>query len=202
MNKKENDANLETIYTLELYDLKKEAGLTYEQIVEKSKVYDFSLDKLGEKDTVFIYEKGSQPSLDTLIGECFSTNFEINVHYFFDHPCERTKPHDHIPIIETFHDFDAAMTFAKKQIDEGMWEVTMQKDSWESQGEVEVKDLQSWDVYEYHDINEQLKELEYEKEKIEEKYFWAQDSNSANAEEYLDELTKINAQIEKEPAHE
>lgn len=74
----------------------------------------------------------------------------------------------------------------------------MQKDSWESQGEVEVKDLQSWDVYEYHDINEQLKELEYEKEKIEEKYFWAQDSNSANAEEYLDELTKINAQIEKE----
>ena len=189
---------LETIYTFDLYDSMKEDGLSYDQIVEKSQVYSFSLNKLGEQDYVHIYPKDSLPIDENIVGECFSTNFEINVYYFFDHPCERTQPHDHIPLMETFHDFDAAMTFAKRQIDEGMWEVTMQKDSWESQGEVEVKDLESWDVYEYHNINEQLKELEYEKEKIEEKYFWAQDSAAANAEEYLDELTKINAQIDKE----
>jgi len=171
----------------------------------------FNPELVIEEGECFIWHEGVEPyenpsnTSDDIIGGCFKITFEYVLYSYSLPHWERyqsTFDTNWRPVSEVFdysaEGWEKAWKEAKELASGGAWNVSLQLDALTEHDDGHVPAVETFDPYFELGINQELQELESKKEKIEEKYFWAQDSNSANAEEYLDELNKINAQIEKE----
>jgi hypothetical protein len=215
-----NDTNSEMYndeYTMWFTEVgsKRKQCLTEKEMRVFAQKWGFDPELVIEDGECFIWHEGVEPydnpsdTSDDIIGGCFKTTFEYVLYYYNLPSWERYKStyeSDWRPVSEVFdysaEGWDKAWKEAKELASGGAWEVSLQLDELTEYNDGHTPAVETFCPYFALGINQELQELEHQKEQVEEKYFWAQEYSQKDAEGYLEELNKIKAKIEKEPAHE